>query len=274
MLDCTLAYGLSFLFPAGDSAVGASLKNHGEFSRVELDFLLDHADAADSATFIDVGANIGSIALPFAKARPSWQVFAIEAHRGLAGLLAANTHQNLLSNVEVFNAAAGPERVLADFPTISFSIPGNFGQLRFGTTGATEAVRMLTLDEVAPPDTRIIKVDVEGFEPEVLKGSSGLLEREEAIWLLEASIHRPTQTAEVIRTFQLLGYNAFWFYVPFVTPVAPKGPPIDASKGDSNIVVLPRHIGNKWNLTPVQSPDEQRPPDISSYLYLNRYGIY
>ena len=52
----------------------------------------------------------------------------------------------------------------------------NFGELRFTTTSEVkEPVLMLPLDELAPSDTRLIKVDVEGFEPEVLKGAQAFL---------------------------------------------------------------------------------------------------
>ena len=52
MLDKTTAYGLEFTFPAGDKIVGASLRRHGEFARVELDFLVDQATG--SGTMVDV----------------------------------------------------------------------------------------------------------------------------------------------------------------------------------------------------------------------------
>ena len=211
MLDRTIAYGLEFLFPAGDEAVGACLRRHGEFARVELDYLLEAATGAGA--YIDVGANIGAIALPFAQRRPNWRVMAIEAHRGLSGVLAANVLINRLHNVEVYHAAAGAERGLVEFPALALSTKVNFGALGFkSVTGATETVRMLTLDEIAPADTRLVKIDVEGFEPEVLKGASALLASHKAIWIVEATIQNPEATASVIRRFQALGYGLYWFY--------------------------------------------------------------
>jgi FkbM family methyltransferase len=271
MLDRTIAYGLDFLFPVADAAVGASLRNHGEFGRVEVDFFVEMA--GEPATFIDVGANIGAIALPFAKARPDWTVIAVEAHRGLAGLLAANSLNNQLYNVEVIQAAAGAERRLAEFPAAPLSARANFGMLGFTSdTGATETVRMLTLDEVAPTDTRMIKIDVEGFEPEVLKGAAKLLEARQAVWLAEATVQNPAATAQVIETFLAAGYGVYWFYAPFVTHRAAKAPPTEALRGDSNVVALPPGVPNLWNLPAVKSPGEQRPGTADLYPYLARYG--
>jgi len=64
-LDVTRAYDLDFRFPASDTVVGATLRTFGEFSRVELDVLL-HLAPQPSGVMIDAGANIGSLALPFA----------------------------------------------------------------------------------------------------------------------------------------------------------------------------------------------------------------
>lgn len=271
MLDKTTAYGLEFTFPAGDKIVGASLRRHGEFARVELDFLVDQATG--SGTMVDVGANIGAIALPFARRCPDWTVLAIEAHRGLHGLLAANAVTNRLYNTEVHHAAAGAERGLVEFPALSLAEHFNFGALGFGsTTSHTETVRMLTLDEISSDDTRLVKIDVEGFEPQVLKGATGLLARRRAIWLVEATIQNPEATSQVISIFQGLGYAVFWFYAPLATPRSEKDPPLEPGAGDSNIVALPPGVANTWQLTAVSGPGERRPNGSTAYPYLARYG--
>jgi FkbM family methyltransferase len=271
MLDSTVAYGLTFLFPTADSAVGASLRNHGEFARTELDFLAEAAQG--SGTLIDVGANIGAIGLPFARLKPDWKVMAVEAHRGLSGVLAANVLNTRLYNVEVIHAAAGAERGLADFPATPLTATTNFGAIGFNTSGAPmETVRTLTLDDLAPADTRLVKIDVEGFEPEVMKGASELLRRRTAVWLVEATIQNPASAASVIRTFQEAGYSTHWFFAPFATPASPKGAPREASVGDANIVALPPGVANSWRLPPVGAPDERRPGSASAYPYLSRYG--
>lgn len=271
MLDSASAYGLTFLFPRADNAVGASLRDHGEFARCEVEFLVESAEGA--GTLIDVGANIGAIGLPFAKARPDWRVLAIEAHRGLSGVLAANTLNNRLYNVDVVHAAAGAAPAIVAFPATPLTAKTNFGMIGFHDREAPmEQVRMLTLDEVAPPDTRLVKIDVEGFEPEVLKGAARLLQARTAIWLVEATVQNPASAAEVIRTFQGAGYGVHWFYAPFATPSAASGGPVDKLRGDANVVALPPAVANRWNLTPVGAPTDQRPNNASAYPYLVRYG--
>ena len=97
------AYGLTFRFPALDTTVGAFLRDRGEFARAELDFITECC----TGTLIDVGANIGAICLPFARARPSSAVIAIEAQPAIADLLKRNATANHLSNVTVLQAVAG-----------------------------------------------------------------------------------------------------------------------------------------------------------------------
>ncbi|OYU70794.1 MAG: hypothetical protein CFE28_12795 [Alphaproteobacteria bacterium PA2] len=271
MIDCTTAYGLNFQFPALDATVGRSLRDHGEFARMELDFLVE--SAVGQGTYIDVGANIGSIALPFARRRPDWQVVAIEAHRGIAGLLNANVLNNRLFNVEVFHAAAGAEPGLVQFPKAPLSQHRNFGQIGINLTEeATEPVMVVRLDDIAPADTRLVKIDVEGYEPEVLKGAKDLIARKSAIWLAEATIQHPEASRQVIATFMDAGYQVFWFFAPFVTYIAEKGIPANSTGGDANIVALPPGVENIWNLTPVTSPAESRPGHSAAYPYMGRYG--
>ncbi len=270
MLDRTTAYGLSFLFPAGDTAVGASLRDHGEFARTELDFLLEMA--GEAGTFIDVGANIGAIALPFASRKPAWKVVAVEANRPVSGVLWANTLANELHNLEVFHAAVGAESRLIPFPALPLARTGNFGALGFSAdTGATELVRMATLDELAPADTRLVKIDVEGHEPGVLKGAAELLKRRDVIWLAEATIQNPAASAEVIGVFEAAGYAVHWFYAPFATPLSDKSAPAKPGKGDANVVALPPGVANSWNL-PLAHPGDTRPTGVAAYPYLARYG--
>lgn len=269
VFDVTRAYGLTFHFPDRDDVIGGSLKTHGEFARPLLDFLLAAADRP-GGLYIDVGANIGAIALPFAAQRPRWQVAALEAHRGIAGLLAANAVVNGLTNVEVHHAAAGPEARLADFPSPPLQARGNHGAAGFYTVGApTEPVRMLKLDDLAK-DVRLVKVDVEGFEPEVLKGAGRLIRDVKPIWVVEATASRAAPAREAMRIFLEAGYQLYWLFAPFVTPLAPKTPG-KLALGDLNVVAVPPGYANPWNMTPATSADGDFPNTSAAHPYIHRY---
>ncbi|WP_374468259.1 FkbM family methyltransferase [Phenylobacterium sp.] len=270
MLDSTIAYGLTFLVPALDRAIGNSLRFYGEFAKPEIDFLV--ACAGERGTFIDVGANLGAIALPFAQRRPEWRVIGVEAHRGMASLLAANALNNRLYKVDAVHAAAGAEPGLIQFPAIDLSTDMRFGLLNVDMEGPKEAVRMLTLDEIAPPDTRLVKIDVEGFEPQVIAGARRLIENRSAVWLVEAVGSRPEARAEVNEVFFKAGYDLYWFYAPFATPTSPKAYPGNVGTGDVNVAAFPKGQQPPWDLTPVGASDEKAPTGISGYRYLLPYG--
>lgn len=272
-LVTTEAYGLRFDVPRGDIAVGASLRENGEFARPELDFLLDCADG-DSGNMLDVGANLGAIALPFAAARRGWRVLAIEAHGALSEVLRGNAERNGLTNVTVTRAIAGNESKISEYPEPSFRHTGNFGDIgmHYGATAARTPAPMVRLDDVAPLDTQVIKVDVQGFEPQVLAGATRMLTETRPLWFIEAPEDTEVRR-EVVRILWDAGYAAHWFYSPFVTAKPERGAVENAFRGDANFVAVPEGRAIPWELQRVTSVDERRPGHISAYPYLKqRYG--
>jgi FkbM family methyltransferase len=269
MLEDVEAYGLKFRVPAGDTAVGACLRDYGEFARPELDFLLDHADAA-SGTFVDVGAHLGTVSLPFARARPGWRVISIEAAYALANLIVEAAAANGIGNVEVLSVAAGEAAGVAEFPAVELWGSGNFGAIGFEhPQAARRKVGVRPLDDIAPDDTRLIKVDVEGYEAHVLRGAPRLLGQVRPIWVLEAHRGKVEQTRTVAGQLTAHDYRLFWFFSPFATPTAPRAPS-DPSRGDLGLVAIPAGQP-RWDLPAVV--DVARPPtNYAEFPYLRRYG--
>ena len=283
MLDVTRAYGLTFLFPEGDTAIGASLRNHGEFARPEVDLIGAHLDLFEEpGTFIDVGANIGSISLPLAATRSRWSVIAIEAHRGLSNVLAANALNNQLYNVEVMCAVAGATSGITSFPSVPLSARMNFGALgsHLNDKVRPERVLMWSLDEIAPPNTRFIKMDVEGAEIEVLKGAGKLIDEIRPIWLLEANRsdgnrEHEERARETMRVLLNSAYKLFWFFAPFTTGNASKAPMTRSTplRGDMNFLALPETIGNVWNLPGIADLNAPWPQQLAEFGYMTQYGF-
>lgn len=271
MLKRAEAYGLSFLYPANDTAVGPCLERHGEFGRAQRDFLVSQAKGA-SGVFVDAGANIGTMSVPFAKLKPDWRVVAVEAHRGVASILAANALSNGCSNVEVIHAAAGPDRRVADFPTLPLDAHTNLGTSSFYDREAPRLpVLMLPLDQIAPAETKLVKIDVEGLEPEVLAGATRLIEEVRPVWFVEAfyKAHR----AQVMETFLRAGYAVYWFYAPWVSRSPLSGvAAADDTVGDANFVCVPDGGAPQWELPTARPEDESWPTDYALYPYLKAYG--
>jgi FkbM family methyltransferase len=284
MLGMTRAYGLTFLFPEGDTAIGASLRDYGEFARPEVELIASYMDQfKDPGTFIDVGANIGAIALPVAAKQQQWKVIAIEAHRGLSNVLAANTLNNQLYNVEVICGAVGAESGITSFPSVSLSSKIDFGALGTHLNDKIRSERVLTLnlDYFAPPNTRLVKVDVEGAEAKVLRGAGKLIEEIRPIWLLEANradpYHGYTEESarETMRVLWNAGYTLFWFFAPFITANSSKAPAQSSTelRGDMNFIALPEGIANAWDLPKISDYNAPSPSELAQFGYMMRYGF-
>lgn len=280
MIDVTRAYGLTFSIPANDVGISLLLRNSGEFARVESDLIIDYMRAAGGGTYIDVGGNIGTIALPVAAASSDNRVIAVEAQRFLAMLLSANAVQNNLANMSVIHAAAGAEAGLVAFPQTDPALrerQTNYGIIGLGVSGLeslpTENVRACTLDEIAPANTRFVKLDVEGFEAEVLAGADRLIDDIRPCWLIETNNRTSAAAHLCMRRLRAANYRLFWFYAPFVTPNAERETG-QSWLGDLNFLAVPVEIDrNPWSLTEIEgeAPDLQVRKDC--FQYLINYGF-
>lgn len=270
MLESISAYGLKFLVPTGDTGVGRCLREFGEFARVEVEAI---RQLVGSKAFVDVGANIGAIALPVAQSGS--RVIAAEANRGFANVLAANALNNGLFNVEPHHAAVGETLQPANFPTVPLSARGNIGSSGFFIETGTvpdEVVLMTTLDKLAPVETSVVKIDVEGYELQVMQGAVRTLEETRPAWIVEVTPDRP-KDRDVIRLFIAAGYRVFWFYAPFVTFTAERrGDPALLQRGDFNILALPEGKDLAWEMVRVE-PDGPWPKTVQQFPYLREFGF-
>lgn len=268
MLEQTTAYGLTFSFPAHDEAVGRCLRDHGEFARVEADLA---GQLARDGAFVDVGANIGAISLPVA--RQARRVVALEAHAGLAAVLRTNAERNGLSNVEVVQAAAGPEAGVVRFPTPPLTDARNFGDNGLARADDWLAeVPMTTLDALAPDDTRVIKIDVQGYELEVLHGAERVLTELRPALIVEVG-HDSPRARRVIAHLQARRYRCYWLFSPFVTRTAERNPPREAfPTGDFNVACFPAGGAQPREMKPVDLAAGW-PHHARDFPYLRRYGF-
>jgi FkbM family methyltransferase len=275
MLVTAEAYGLRLLVPQNDAIIGACLREHGEFARSEVDLIRACLRSQGPGTIIDVGANLGAICLPLAAELPEWRVIGAEASRVLANVLAANAIGNRLLNVEVMHVALGPRLAVALFDSPPLGTSMNFGVLRVREEPGewTEKVLMRPLDEIAPADTRFVKIDVEGFELQVLRGSNRVLNDLRPGWLIEAHPLRENQVRECLRLFFDAGYRAYFTFAPFVTPGPSAGG--GALKGDQNLLVLPQEMAapEDWGWPEITSPTLPWPMQETVEVLKRRYSL-
>jgi FkbM family methyltransferase len=139
---------------------------------------------------LDVGAHTGIYSLLTAALNPDARVLAFEPLLSAIGLLRANLASNACGvRVQVVEAAAGDECTVVQFhrpfgmlPTSASLSPSGFR----GVKGELIPVRMVTVDSIAGTlPVALGKIDVEFFEPHVLRGMRLLLQRERPALLIE-----------------------------------------------------------------------------------------
>jgi FkbM family methyltransferase len=142
--------------------------------------------------FIDVGANIGMLTLMAARCvGPSGSIESFEPNPVAFGRLKEHVEMNQLANVKLHNAA------LADTPgTLELQVvgkhtgAGTLGQIRDSDKSSVSMsvpVSVLRGDDVIQPSKvpTTLKIDVEGFELNVLKGFETLLRENRPLVIAE-----------------------------------------------------------------------------------------
>lgn len=266
MISLVDAYGLSFLVPDNDTAVGACLRDYGEFARPEFEFIGAH----DFSTMFDVGANIGAISIPLAATLPDRNFFAFEPQPAIFDLLSKNISNNGLSNIRAVHGAVGERPGRIHVPTVSLSEAGNYGAASlYDKDRPQELVPLHALDDFRSCEPRFLKIDVEGFEPRVLEGAQQLLRTLRPDMLVEVSPHRP-KTAELVFAALRRHYdNLYWFFSPFVTRRRTRNTDTEPKlRGDLAIYASVREP--PWELAKMS---QDWPKEVREFPYLKPYGL-
>lgn len=129
-------------------------------------------------TVLDIGAHIGTFSLPCAARGAT--VIAVEASQTNCALLQAATTKNGLTDLTVINAIAGSSAGRANFIE-----NGPHGMVLAGNEkdNLSSIMPVLSVDSILEQTgighIDILKIDVEGYEPEVLKGMQQLFRQSE-----------------------------------------------------------------------------------------------
>ena len=137
-------------------------------------FMRAHLRPGD--VFVDAGANIGSWSVRAAQwVGPAGRVVSFEAHPFTFGFLRRNAALNNLAQITPFNLAVG-----AAEGSVTMNFVGhNPGETHIGADG--ETVRLRRIDDVMAElgigQADYLKIDVEGFEGQVVEGARDLIAR-------------------------------------------------------------------------------------------------
>ena len=152
----------------------------------------EHLRAGDWV--IDVGANVGHYTCYMAKCvGASGRVLAFEPVPTSFALLAANVRAAGVRNVTLFNVALSSTTATASMtvPEYEHSRLSNYYQARI-SGGGEYPVLCIALDSISiPRPVRLVKIDAEGHDLQVLQGMESLLRRDHPLLIVEGSLSGP-----------------------------------------------------------------------------------
>jgi len=204
-----------------DNFITPSLKYYGEYAPDEMT-LLENFIPQDG-TVLDIGANIGTHTLYFARRAVRGEVLAFEPQRFVQQILCGNVALNGFQNVRVFYCAVGKEIGEVFLPREDYSVPRNYGGMLirehfYRAPKELESVPLLTIDSLNLKKVDLMKLDVETMEEEVLRGAFQTIHRHQPVLYLEAD--RKEHRLSLLRFIETLGYTA-WLHRPgMVSPDA------------------------------------------------------
>jgi FkbM family methyltransferase len=240
-----IAPGVRLCIDLSDHVIGLNILR-GQYEQDEVRFALGQLRSGDAA--IDVGGHIGFFTMQMAAAvGPGGRVFAFEPFDSNADLLERSIAENNFGDRVRFQRAAvgaAPGIARLTFPVETLNSGGAY-LLRDGSAplagNRTKDVPVVALDSLdIDRPVRFIKMDVEGAEPQVLRGAARLLARDKPIVLSELHLTQLVRASDVtadqfLAQIASLGYRAH--RLEHGTP----GAPLDRAPADAlvSVVLLP-----------------------------------
>lgn len=210
----------NFILLEGDM-ISSFSQYYGEWAEVEVQIFRSLLQPNDNV--IEVGANIGMHAVPLAKTIPQGKLFCFEPQRIIHQILCGNVALNQLTNVKIYQQAVGSsgggriEIETSDYSNTwnygSFSLEKGFSsESTFEGNTTLETVEIVALDEVtelqALPHLKLLKIDAEGFETQVLSGASQLIEKHKPLIFVEALPNE--KFMPLLTTLEEMNYCCYW----------------------------------------------------------------
>lgn len=198
------------LVHADDTVITPIIRAHGTWEREVGDQL--RAVLRPGMTAVDVGGNIGYVALLMAEAVGSrGRVFAVEPDPRNAEVLRRNAARTRGAPIEVIEAAAWSEPGELQLQLHD----SNTGDHRIGIAGAereTVTVKAVRLDDALPPEVDLMLLDTQASEHVALRGARRLLDRSRPVLFVEFWPQglRETETdpVSVLDGYRALGLRA------------------------------------------------------------------
>ena len=209
-VKCNSGAGEFAMFSGGDDFVAVRLFWNGSYEKTTLQAWSMLARSADVA--LDIGTHTGVYTLAAKAANPQVTIAAFEPVATNHARLTLNMRANGMPIGKAYMLAVGEKQELIQF----YTKPNSFrlttgGSLRAAPNAVATQVEKVALDAFFPAAAHgrigLVKIDVEGFEPQVLEGMRNIVTTAKPVIFFEC-IQRPSGEA-VQRFLEPLGYAFF-----------------------------------------------------------------
>ena len=166
---------MTFSPPTLDRWVALQAHRFGIMGKAE--FLFFERSIRRTWHIADVGANQGLYTVYFSRQAAEGRVYAFEPDPKLSAKLTENIQRNSVVNVSLFNAAAAARKGKLPLQAGRFNRGDNRIVSNKATSSRTVEVDAIPLDHaVSGLHLDLLKIDVQGFEVEVLRGAERLMQ--------------------------------------------------------------------------------------------------
>jgi FkbM family methyltransferase len=159
---------------------------------------------------IDVGGNLGFFVLILNElVGKTGNIYTFEPSKKLKAKLESTVKKNNLQNVTIVNLALGESEATT---TLHYN-PKQTGLTSivtdFETGSLSEEIQITTLDKFSeniPGKISFIKIDTEGYEPQVLRGAKELIKKDKPVIYIELGGDHLETSIEALKVLKELGY--------------------------------------------------------------------
>jgi FkbM family methyltransferase len=255
------------MYLKNDMYIGRSLEVYGEWYEAELRVI--EQIIQPGFVVIDIGANIGTHTLAFAKLTgPTGFVLAFEPQQLLHGILSANVRMNDLDWVRTHNKAVGRSAGTLTIPALNARENQNFGALNIYGHANGDVVDVIKLDDIRLGRCDFIKIDVEGAEADVLAGAELIIRHFKPVLFVESN--QVATARGVNEELARLGYQSYWHFCQGYNANNFRGVVGDifnSSYVESNLLCFHESTNVQvHNLEPVISLDDTHESALRRYL--------
>jgi tRNA G37 N-methylase Trm5 len=210
--------------------IGKCFELYGEYSESEVSAMRGLVRPGD--VVLDVGANIGDLTVPLSQmVEAEGRVYAFESQGDVFNILCANLALNQIANVQPINAfvkKSGDAVMQEQFIKKGF------------------ATNEITIDALGLDACRLIKVDVDGNELDVLRSAEQTIKKFRPVLYLENDIREKSK--ELLAYLFAQNYALYWHLAPVFLPDNFLKNPVNHWAPDNVISLMVLAVPKEWGM--------------------------